>query len=465
MSTESVKHRRAGRAGVALSFVSADQRYLVREIENITGHPMDPNAPPMPPDRHRKGGSRPSRSNRNIEGAGHRRRPEDPTQFGGGVFGKRRSLKKEDHSTARHPIAIAATAKAEAIHVPAALRSTEKVVAAIRAQAAQLSTEMRGAVIRALVVHRSIEIQQDATLVPAVHPSIEMAATTFHVQVVHHSIGIRKVAIRARVVLPSIEMAEANFHAPVVHHSIGTQEAAIHVRAVHLSTEMVPEVTHVQVVHPSIEMAATAILVLPSTETRAAAIRAQVVQLSTETALEAILVQVVHPSTETAATAILVLPSIETHAAAIRAQVVHLSTEMAPGEIHVRVVQILSETRLTADRARVAQTSIDRRAIDSTIRLEKAPAKSPVIVKQVVNLAQLEAASPQTHPVAASFVQIARPVQVASQDATTKVDLQAPNRELASPVKRNQHQVHSVRKTIAVVATQDNGPVSVCAKR
>jgi ATP-dependent RNA helicase RhlE len=36
---------RAGRSGIALSFVCADQRHLMRDIEKITGRPMDPNAP------------------------------------------------------------------------------------------------------------------------------------------------------------------------------------------------------------------------------------------------------------------------------------------------------------------------------------------------------------------------------------------------------------------------------------
>jgi ATP-dependent RNA helicase RhlE len=104
MSAADYVHRigrtgRAGRAGVALSFVSADQRYLVREIEKITGHALDPNGPAMPQDSHRRGGtSRPGRSNRNTAGSGHRRRPEDPTQFGGGVFGTRREPRDQGDS-------------------------------------------------------------------------------------------------------------------------------------------------------------------------------------------------------------------------------------------------------------------------------------------------------------------------------------------------------------------------------
>jgi ATP-dependent RNA helicase RhlE len=35
---------RAGRAGTALSFVCADQRQLVRDIEKVTGRPLDPNS-------------------------------------------------------------------------------------------------------------------------------------------------------------------------------------------------------------------------------------------------------------------------------------------------------------------------------------------------------------------------------------------------------------------------------------
>lgn len=36
---------RAGRSGIALSFVSADQRHLMRDIEKVTGRQLDPNAP------------------------------------------------------------------------------------------------------------------------------------------------------------------------------------------------------------------------------------------------------------------------------------------------------------------------------------------------------------------------------------------------------------------------------------
>lgn len=37
---------RAGRSGVALSFVCADQRHLMRDIEKVTGHSLDSNAEP-----------------------------------------------------------------------------------------------------------------------------------------------------------------------------------------------------------------------------------------------------------------------------------------------------------------------------------------------------------------------------------------------------------------------------------
>lgn len=36
---------RAGRSGIALSFVSDDQRYLIRDIEKVTGRSLDPNSP------------------------------------------------------------------------------------------------------------------------------------------------------------------------------------------------------------------------------------------------------------------------------------------------------------------------------------------------------------------------------------------------------------------------------------
>jgi superfamily II DNA/RNA helicase len=40
---------RAGRSGVALSFVSEEQRYLIRSIERVTGRQLDPNAPSHTP--------------------------------------------------------------------------------------------------------------------------------------------------------------------------------------------------------------------------------------------------------------------------------------------------------------------------------------------------------------------------------------------------------------------------------
>jgi ATP-dependent RNA helicase RhlE len=58
---------RAGRSGIALSFVCADQRYLMRDIEKVTGHQLDPNADrsqdsePRRPD-HRRTSRRPFRS-------------------------------------------------------------------------------------------------------------------------------------------------------------------------------------------------------------------------------------------------------------------------------------------------------------------------------------------------------------------------------------------------------------------
>ncbi len=36
---------RAGRSGIALSFVCADQRHLIRDIERVTGHQLDPDGP------------------------------------------------------------------------------------------------------------------------------------------------------------------------------------------------------------------------------------------------------------------------------------------------------------------------------------------------------------------------------------------------------------------------------------
>ncbi len=59
---------RAGRSGIALSFVCADQRHLMRDIEKVTGHQLDPNAPrgqeASEPRRvdHRRSNRRPFRS-------------------------------------------------------------------------------------------------------------------------------------------------------------------------------------------------------------------------------------------------------------------------------------------------------------------------------------------------------------------------------------------------------------------
>lgn len=71
MSAADYVHRigrtgRAGRAGIALSFVCADQRHLMRDIEKVTGRPLDPNGPAHKdnePEGRRSG--RPSRAPRN----------------------------------------------------------------------------------------------------------------------------------------------------------------------------------------------------------------------------------------------------------------------------------------------------------------------------------------------------------------------------------------------------------------
>lgn len=63
---------RAGRSGVALSFVCADQRHLMRDIEKVTGRPMDPSS---------EGGS---------GGGGFSRRDEDPRRSSQRRFRPRR---------------------------------------------------------------------------------------------------------------------------------------------------------------------------------------------------------------------------------------------------------------------------------------------------------------------------------------------------------------------------------------
>jgi ATP-dependent RNA helicase RhlE len=60
MSAADYVHRigrtgRAGRSGVALSFVSADQRHLMRDIERVTGRQLDPNGEPQRGSEPRRG--------------------------------------------------------------------------------------------------------------------------------------------------------------------------------------------------------------------------------------------------------------------------------------------------------------------------------------------------------------------------------------------------------------------------
>ncbi len=58
---------RAGRSGVALSFIDEGQRYLIRDIEKIIGRVLDPNAPPSRPGNAQTRRFRPrSRSRRRI---------------------------------------------------------------------------------------------------------------------------------------------------------------------------------------------------------------------------------------------------------------------------------------------------------------------------------------------------------------------------------------------------------------
>lgn len=72
---------RAGRSGVALSFVSADQRHLMRDIEKITGRQLDPNAEPEQKSESRRSSTdgrpssrRPYSGRRHSSGANHKSR-------------------------------------------------------------------------------------------------------------------------------------------------------------------------------------------------------------------------------------------------------------------------------------------------------------------------------------------------------------------------------------------------------
>jgi len=79
---------RAGRVGTALSFVSAEQRKLVREIEKVTGHALDPNGTLLPEETHRRSSSpRGSQRRRPASGGGYQRAQH---QSGEGFFSKKR---------------------------------------------------------------------------------------------------------------------------------------------------------------------------------------------------------------------------------------------------------------------------------------------------------------------------------------------------------------------------------------
>lgn len=69
---------RAGRSGIALSFVSDDQRYLIRDIEKVTGRSLDPNSPFS--DSRNGSGNRKSRVHRKT--ARRERTNSEPRHYG-----------------------------------------------------------------------------------------------------------------------------------------------------------------------------------------------------------------------------------------------------------------------------------------------------------------------------------------------------------------------------------------------